>query len=266
MTTGTFNVARAIWEHPVFAPSPFSEREAFLWLVSEAAWKPRTARAGRVIVDLERGQLCASIRFMAEAWGWSKSRVERYLKRLENHAMICAKSGTGQMVLTIQNYNEYQHPWDSGGTQAGHKRDTSGTNYKKEISKEGIDIEPKGSIAKKPRASRLSHDWFLPKDWGEWALGEGLSQEQIRLEADKFKDYWTAKSGVAATKTDWQATWRNWIRNANHGNRTNNGKAIPQGRGNGPNAAIARIADIFLTGEPQSDAGGGVGSYGSDFR
>jgi len=120
MTAGTFNVARAIWDHPVFAPSPFSEREAFLWLVSEASWKPRTVRAGKVIVDLERGQLCASLRFMAEAWGWSKSRVERYLKRLENHAMICAKSGTGQMVLTIQNYNEYQHPWDSGGTQAGH--------------------------------------------------------------------------------------------------------------------------------------------------
>jgi hypothetical protein len=34
------------------------------------------------------------------------------------------------------------------------------------------------------------------------------------LEAAKFLDYWTAKSGQVATKCDWLATWRNWIRNA----------------------------------------------------
>lgn len=142
MTGGTFKVSRRIWSHPDFAPSPYSEREAFLWIVSEASWKARRVRAGRITVDLDRGQLCASIRFMAEAWIWSKSKVDRYLKRLERLDMIRTESGTGQLVLTVCNYDEYQGDRDTSGTVAGHERDSSGTNYKKDERrmKEGEDI------------------------------------------------------------------------------------------------------------------------------
>lgn len=73
--------------------------------------------------------------------------------------------------------------------------------------------EPSGS-SKKKRASRLPDDWELPKDWGEWALSEGVDELTVRREADKFRDWWHAKSGREATKLDWKATWRNWIRNA----------------------------------------------------
>jgi len=34
------------------------------------------------------------------------------------------------------------------------------------------------------------------------------------LELANFRDYWMAKSGVNATKLDWQATWRQWARKA----------------------------------------------------
>jgi hypothetical protein len=65
------------------------------------------------------------------------------------------------------------------------------------------------------RGARLAQDWVLPKSWGEWAVDElGMSAEQVRTEAAKFRDYWCAKSGKDATKLDWQATWRNWCRNA----------------------------------------------------
>lgn len=70
--------------------------------------------------------------------------------------------------------------------------------------------EAKASLVK--RAKRLSGDWFLPRDWGEWALQEGMTSTQIRAQADTFKDYWIAKAGKDAAKTDWQATWRNWCR------------------------------------------------------
>lgn len=136
MSGGTFAVSRRIWTHPEFAPSEFSEREAFLWLISEASWKDRTVRAGRVVIDLRRGQLCASLRFMAEAWGWSKSRVDRFLKRLEKRDMIGTVGGTVQLVITICNYDEYQGDGGFRGTRAGqragHERDRGGTNYNKD--------------------------------------------------------------------------------------------------------------------------------------
>ncbi|RIJ76588.1 hypothetical protein D1871_10975 [Nakamurella silvestris] len=36
-----------------------------------------------------------------------------------------------------------------------------------------------------------------------------------RAETDKFRDYWISKSGKDATKADWDATYRNWMRRAN---------------------------------------------------
>jgi hypothetical protein len=66
------------------------------------------------------------------------------------------------------------------------------------------------------RATRLPQDWKLPKTWGEFALAEQPTwiDDHVRREADKFRDYWVAKAGKDATKRDWFATWRNWVRNA----------------------------------------------------
>ena len=59
------------------------------------------------------------------------------------------------------------------------------------------------------RKTRLPENWFLPKDWGSWALEQGLTESEIRTEAECFADYWRSKG---ETRADWQATWRNWIR------------------------------------------------------
>lgn len=39
-------------------------------------------------------------------------------------------------------------------------------------------------------------------------------QVDLEMEHRKFTDYWLAKAGRDAVKLDWEATWRNWIRNA----------------------------------------------------
>lgn len=61
------------------------------------------------------------------------------------------------------------------------------------------------------RACRLPAA-FEP-DWA-FATGLGFGPAEATIEFDKFRDYWTAKSGRNATKLDWAATWRNWMRNA----------------------------------------------------
>lgn len=66
---------------------------------------------------------------------------------------------------------------------------------------------------------RLSEDWFLPAEWGEWALRYGWARKEIEEAAECFRDYWIAKSGKDATKIDWFATWRNWIRNSRKSGR-----------------------------------------------
>lgn len=74
--------------------------------------------------------------------------------------------------------------------------------------------ETPNGVSKKKRATRLPEDWFLPRAWGEWAQAEGFSADTIRREADKFKDYWISQAGQKGVKLNWQATWRNWMRNS----------------------------------------------------
>lgn len=63
------------------------------------------------------------------------------------------------------------------------------------------------------RATRLPSDWRPPPDWIGDAIGLGLSENEAKNEADRFRDYWIAKSGKDGAKLDWRATWRNWCRN-----------------------------------------------------
>lgn len=213
--SGTVNIARSLFADEAFKDQPYTEREAFMWMVMEASWKDRVKRVGVAVVELKRGQLAASVRFMADAWGWEKSTVDRFLKRLEKRDMIGTDIGTGINVITIRKYNDYQGRDTSSGTEKNEKRDSSGTAAGQTRTPDEIPElkrEAKASPKKAPLGSRLGEDWFLPRAWGEWAMAEGVSQEIIRSEADRFKDYWISVAGAKGRKADWQATWRNWIR------------------------------------------------------
>lgn len=67
-------------------------------------------------------------------------------------------------------------------------------------------------LVRASRGTRLSVDWELDEEWGKWAMQQGMAFDAVVIEADKFKDWWIAKAGAGGTKTNWEATWRNWIR------------------------------------------------------
>lgn len=70
------------------------------------------------------------------------------------------------------------------------------------------------SEAKLPRGrgSRLPADWE-PGDAGmAFAAQQGLINGKAQAELAKFRDHWSAATGQSASKADWQATWRNWVR------------------------------------------------------
>ncbi len=106
---GVFAVDRRIWDHDILNDkNPLSRREAWLWLLSEAAWKPHRRRVSGRVFNLERGQLVASLRFIASKWRWTEPRVRRFLGLLKSDSMIVAKSDAGVTVITICKYTEYQ--------------------------------------------------------------------------------------------------------------------------------------------------------------
>lgn len=105
---GVFAITREIFDHPDFPAEPFTQREAWMWLISEAAWRQRRVHVGGVSVTLQRGQLASSVRFMAERWKWHRSSVERFLKRRKTATAITIAVETGVSVITLCNYDRYQ--------------------------------------------------------------------------------------------------------------------------------------------------------------
>lgn len=90
------------------------------------------------------------------------------------------------------------------------------------------------------RATRLPEDWTLPRSWGTWALEAGLTEREVRDQADRFKDYWLAKSGKDATKQKWLPTWRNWVRRSIDNRRS----SYAHGRTEKSDPGIAAFIDI----------------------
>jgi hypothetical protein len=138
--SGFVKAQRERFDHPLFAREKFCRGYAWDWMIASAAWGDTRIDVKGQIVTLERGQLCYSVRFMAERFGWSKSAVDRFLTRLKSGTMIETATGTGQLVITICNYDKYQgYDLAAGtvsgtraGTEAGQERDRSGTNKKNE--------------------------------------------------------------------------------------------------------------------------------------
>lgn len=106
--SGHVFLARSIFADSDFRAAAFSEREAFIWLIAMAAWQRRDSKIGGKVVSLERGQVLHSLRFLADAWGWEKMRVSRYLKRLQECCKIECESETAGVRITLLKYEENQ--------------------------------------------------------------------------------------------------------------------------------------------------------------
>lgn len=160
-------ISRDIWNDPDFPDEPMSQREAFMWLVAEAAWKPRKVRRANAVISLQRGELAHSIRFMAEAWGWHRARVERFLKVLKNRDSIETRTETGVTVITICKYDKFQGPAQTAETPVDREprqhRDSTETNENQYNQDNQV----------KARAARPAKPEKFEEAWSAWPKGQG---------------------------------------------------------------------------------------------
>lgn len=211
--TGFIAMQRDALDHPLLRDA---ERfRAWFWLVANAAWKPTKFDIRGSMVPIDRGQLCVSIRQLADAWGWSKSAVDRFLTRLETETMLEREAGHGRLVITIRNYAKYQDGEKaqrdtSGtptGTPAGHQRD-----IKEQGNKETSD--PNGSQSRKRVDAKFSipADWVLPPRSElppkARALADEWSDASYETQGEAFFGFWRSDG---RKYKDWTLVWANRI-------------------------------------------------------
>ncbi len=81
----------------------------------------------------------------------------------------------------------------------------------------------RSDVARKQREPNGSR---LPEGWTPSA-----GQPENPQELEKFRDYWSAMAGAKARKRDWDAAWRNWLRNAADWRGGRDVKRSPNGMG-----------------------------------
>jgi DNA-binding transcriptional MocR family regulator len=76
----------------------------------------------------QRGQSLRSLDTMARDWNWNRSKVRRFLKKLESESMIRYENETVTIRITICNYDTYQSQSAQGETNLKRKRNEFETN------------------------------------------------------------------------------------------------------------------------------------------
>ena len=106
--SGYTKTYRSVFSHELFAGDEFSRRDAWLWIISQAAWKPHRFRHKKKMIDIARGQLPGARRHLAEAWGWGEQRVRTFLDELATEGMIELSYNQQLTIINVCNYDEFQ--------------------------------------------------------------------------------------------------------------------------------------------------------------
>ncbi|EQA97296.1 hypothetical protein [Sphingobium sp. HDIP04] len=164
MSDGGFYLMPRNWQdYPMFGREPFSRRDAWVWLMENAAYTDRSIDVAGKTVAIKRGQLSYSLRFMAKAWDWDEAKVRRFLSRAQKDQFIDARTDAGQTIITICDYDKIQRfgnqtdaPADAGATQE--RRGSDANNKQGKQGKQTPEPDGSGAAPAQPAASDLFGD------------------------------------------------------------------------------------------------------------
>lgn len=145
MDIGYIPLSRKFFEHELWQePRVFSRAEAFADLLRRTRFEANTSTIliGAQSVEIRRGEVVASIRFLAKNWGWSKNKVDKFLDYLVDNGMITKRkpyetekrtiTRTAPTIIRLCNFDKYNPIFPKSGHKPGHERDTKGTILNKD--------------------------------------------------------------------------------------------------------------------------------------
>lgn len=105
---GWISVHRKITENWVWDDKPFSQGQAWIDMLIMANHSENKFPFRNEIVTVEVGTFVTSELKLMERWGWSKSKVRRFLELLVSDEMIVKKTDRKKTTIFIVNYSVFQ--------------------------------------------------------------------------------------------------------------------------------------------------------------
>ena len=154
MAEGWVKLHRKLMDNDLWKEKPFSRGQAWVDLIMLANHKDKEFLFDSTYLPIHKGEFITSKRKLGIRWGWSNSKVDKFLNELEKVEMLVVKSDTKKSTLKIANYEQYQgfdsilevekttvkatQKRQSGVTQATQKRTINNVKNEKNIKKKDI--------------------------------------------------------------------------------------------------------------------------------
>lgn len=170
--SGWIALKRGITKHPLFKGRP-DRLLIWVWLLENAAWKPEPLDVHGKIITVERGQVCTSLRRIADETGLGLQVVRSFLDRLRTELQINTETTHGRSLITICNYDKYQSVGDTSNTSTNTR-----PTHDQHIKEQGNNSDYVGSAQERPEKRDPKKDCF---DEGVKLLsGQGDSERAAR--------------------------------------------------------------------------------------
>jgi hypothetical protein len=123
MSNGWIKLHRQIEDNELWFLEPFTRGQAWVDLLLLANHDPKAFHIRGNRVEVQRGQVARAATTFAERWKWSKGKVLSFFEYLEKCGMIDRRISHVIAVITIRNYEEYQHTEPQDEPQTGRQND-----------------------------------------------------------------------------------------------------------------------------------------------
>jgi hypothetical protein len=173
-----------------------THRGAWLWLFDNAAWKERIDRIGRFTLQLRRGEIACSYRYLARAWNWSHGHVQRWLKLLADRGKITLRSEAGIVVIALNGYSpresnpESAKPKPAAGARpvddqpASQRRSAEQEEGKNQTK---VRTDRRSAARRTPEQRKQIRDRWIAK-LGRFAAARGIAGFWMRVMGDDKAD------------------------------------------------------------------------------
>lgn len=161
---GWIKLDRDILENWIWTDKPYARGQAFIDLILSVNHKDKSIMFNGKKVLVKRGQVITSIGKLQQRWGWSRDKVYKFLKEMEDEGMVYRDSNNFRTLLTLVNYGVRQDGSTTHQTtlptthQTTHQTQTTMINN---INNEK-EIEPTAPVREKTYAElneEIGDDW-----------------------------------------------------------------------------------------------------------
>ncbi|MDD3437643.1 MAG: hypothetical protein PHC64_10880 [Candidatus Gastranaerophilales bacterium] len=123
--SGWVKLYRKLTENPLWTCEPFTRGQAWVDLILLTNYKDSFFYKRGVKINVKAGQCAWSELALSARWGWSRSKIRKFLNDLEKEHQIIQQKNNVTQIVTIVNYNEYQEKKTANDTPKEQQKDTS---------------------------------------------------------------------------------------------------------------------------------------------